>query len=238
MEFFNVYEDQARADAYSKLEYPGTYYLAFRDIPAIIGSHGHGGKGLDFGCGTGRSTRFLRELGFDAMGVDISEQMLAKARELDSGGDYRLVSGQGVEGLPAKAFDLIFAAFTFDNIPMAAKVGLFRGLASVLKPSGRIVILVSTPEIYLHEWASFSTKEFAGNRTAKSGDTVLTVMLDVEDRRPVEDILCTDEDYRAIFGQAGLQVLQMQRPLGRPEEPYDWVSETTVAPWAIYVLGA
>jgi hypothetical protein len=33
-DFFNVYEDKARAQAYADLEFPGTYYLAYRDLPA------------------------------------------------------------------------------------------------------------------------------------------------------------------------------------------------------------
>jgi len=90
-EFSNVYDDKTRADAYAKLELPGTYYLAYRDLPAIIGGHVQGRTAMDFGCGTGRSTRLLRELGFDAVGVDIAEHMLARAREADPQGEYRLV---------------------------------------------------------------------------------------------------------------------------------------------------
>ena len=36
MQFKNVYEDDIRADAYAGLEFPGTYYLAYRDLPEII----------------------------------------------------------------------------------------------------------------------------------------------------------------------------------------------------------
>ncbi len=36
MNFHNVYEDAQRAEAYAKLEFPGTYYLAYRDLPEII----------------------------------------------------------------------------------------------------------------------------------------------------------------------------------------------------------
>jgi hypothetical protein len=39
MSFINVYEDQRRAESYAQLEFPGTYYLAFRDLPEIIRRH-------------------------------------------------------------------------------------------------------------------------------------------------------------------------------------------------------
>ncbi len=35
-DFTNVYADPARAQAYAALEYPGTYYLAFRDLPGLL----------------------------------------------------------------------------------------------------------------------------------------------------------------------------------------------------------
>lgn len=68
-------------------------------------------------------------------------------------------------------------------------------------------------------------------------DRVRIVMLDVEDRRPVEDILFTDEDYTEAHRRAGLALLETYRPLAKPSESYRWVSETTIAPWVIYLLG-
>lgn len=62
MDFHNCYQDVTRADAYATLEFKNTYYLAYRDLPAIFQEHVHGSKAIDFGCGTGRSTRFLRQL--------------------------------------------------------------------------------------------------------------------------------------------------------------------------------
>ena len=237
-DFSNVYADRARADAYARLEFPGTYYLAFRDIPALIAEHVRGRRALDFGCGTGRSTRFLRGLGFEVTGVDISEAMLARARERDPGGDYRLVPDGDLHTLPSGAYDLALSAFTFDNVPtMERKVRLFTGLRDSLAEGGRIVNLVSSPEIYVHEWASFSTKDYPENRGARSGERVRIVMLDVEDRRPVEDIVWSDEDYSEVYRRAGLSPLRAHRPLGTAAEPYPWVSETTIAPWVIYVLG-
>jgi SAM-dependent methyltransferase len=236
--FSNVYDDKARADAYAKLEFPGTYYLAYRDLPAIISEYVRGKKAIDFGCGTGRSTRFLRELGFDAVGVDISEPMLARAREIDPQGEYRLVPDGNLGEIAVGSYDLVLSAFTFDNIPtMEKKVTLFKSLRRCLTGGGRIVSVVSSPEIYVNEWASFSTKDFRGNRTAKSGGKVLIVMLDVDDKRPVEDIIWSDEDYRKVYGRAGLAAIKTHRPLAKKSEPYPWVSETKIAPWVIYVLG-
>jgi ubiquinone/menaquinone biosynthesis C-methylase UbiE len=236
--FSNVYDDRARSEAYATLEFPGTYYLAYRDLPAIIGEHVHGKKALDFGCGAGRSTRFLHELGFEVVGVDISEPMLARARDRDPQGDYRLVPDGDLGSLEPNAYDLVLSAFTFDNVPtMDKKVGLFQQLKRLLTADGRIVNLASSPEIYVNEWASFSTKDFPENRAARCGARVLIVMLDVEDRRPVEDVLWTAEGYRDVYERAGVTPIKTYRPLGDRGEPHAWVSETAIAPWVIYVLG-
>ncbi len=235
----NVYDDRLRAESYDRLEFPGTYYLAYRDLPAIIGAHVPGKKAVDFGCGTGRSTRFLRKLGFDVVGVDSAEPMLELARKRDPEGDYRLTKEGNLEGLAPETYDLVLSVFTFDNIPtMEKKVALFGSMRRLLNRNGIIVNVVSSPEIYVHEWASFSTRDFPGNRTARSGDSVRIVMLDVDDRRPVEDILWSYKDYLETYRRAGLVPVAVHRPLGTQAEPYTWVSETTIAPWVIYVLGS
>ncbi len=236
VDFVNCYEDTSRSAAYSTLEFSNTYYLAYRDVPAIISEHVTGTKALDFGCGTGRSTRFLRKLGFVVTGVDISENMLRIARATDPSGNYRVVPGDDFRELAGDAFDLVLSAFTFDNIPAAMKARIFRDLGSLLAPNGTIVSVVSSPEMYLHEWASFSTRDFPENATAGNGDIVRNIIIDHEDRRPVEDIFCTDASYRAVYAEAGLQVIQMVKPLAKGDEPYPWVNETKIAPWVIYVL--
>ena len=237
MTFTNCYEDRARAEAYATLEFKNTYHLAYRDIPAILDQHVHGRKSLDFGCGTGRSTRFLRQIGFDVTGVDIAEDMVCKARELDPSGDYRLTPGDDLSTFPSAAYDLVLAAFTFDNIAgRDTKVRILRDLGRLLNRDGKLVMIVSRPEIYTHEWASFSTKDFPENRQARSGDKVRIIVIDHADSRPVEDIVFTDESYREVFQQAGLQVAGQYEPLARADEPYSWVSELQIAPWAVYVL--
>jgi SAM-dependent methyltransferase len=131
----NCYEDGNRASAYATLEFANTYYLAFRDLPEILSAHVTGVKALDFGCGTGRSTRVLKKLGFDVTGVDISEDMLRIARTSDPSGDYRLVPGDNLNQFAASSFDLVLCAFPFDNVPGGMKARIFRDLRGLLAPT-------------------------------------------------------------------------------------------------------
>lgn len=237
MEFENIYEDTRRAESYAKLEFPGTYYLAYRDIPVIIARHAGGTRALDFGCGTGRSTRFIKKLGYNATGIDISGDMIKKAREFDPDGDYRVIRDGELEQFTENHYDLVTSIFTFDNIPdQHFRTALLKKIASLVTDAGTIILLDSTPDIYTHEWSSFSTEMFPENKKAGSGEKVKIIMTDVEDTRPVEDIIWFSRDYEQLFDDAGLTVTASYKPLGTKEEPFQWKSETTIAPWVIYVL--
>ncbi len=237
MPIANTYADSGYAEAYARLAFPGTYYLAFRDLPAALTRHARGPAALDFGCGAGRSTRFLRRCGFETVGVDIAEEMLRRAREQDPAGEYRLVPDGDLGCLADASFDVVLSAFTFDNVPTRErKLRILRELRRVLREGGVLLNLVSSPEIYTHEWVSFSTSDYPENRQAASGDIVRIVNLAVADRRPVEDVLWTDDAYHEIYRAAGLAVVETLRPLARADEPYPWVSETTIPPWIVYVL--
>jgi ubiquinone/menaquinone biosynthesis C-methylase UbiE len=237
MNIINVYEDTKRAESYAKLEFPGTYYLAYRDIPEILHKHVKGKKAVDFGCGTGRSTRFLKKYGFETIGVDISPDMITKAIESDPAGSYLLTKGDDFKQLKTNYYDLILSAFTFDNIPVVEnRINLLNGLKEIINDEGRIILLDSTPEIYVNEWASFSTKDFPENKNVKGGEKVKIIMTDVDDRRPVEDFIWFHNDYLKLFNSTSLELIETYRPLGKENESIDWINEMNIAPWIIYVL--
>lgn len=237
MEFQNSWEDAFRSGSYAKLEFPNTYYLAYRDLPQIIFKHVVGNNAVDFGCGTGRSTRLLKQLGFNVIGIDMSQDMLSFAKELDPDGAYFLVSNGNYNQLGKSKFDLVQSIFTFDNIRgWETRVNILMSLSELLSPTGKLILLDSNSEIYLQEWASFTTKDFPENRNAKTDDIVKIVMTDVEDRSPVEDIFWAEEDYYKLFEMAGLQLEETYKPLGLDSEPYTWVNENKINPWIIFVL--
>src|SRR5215510_15577082 len=120
--FQNVYNDASYADAYAGLEWSGTYHLVRRDLPGLLQRHVTGRRAVDFGCGTGRSTRLLRSYGFEVTGLDVSATMVEHARRIDPQGDYRVLAEGDLIRLPAASVDLVLAAYPFDNIPQVAKL--------------------------------------------------------------------------------------------------------------------
>jgi SAM-dependent methyltransferase len=234
--FHNVYQDEDYADAYAALEWGGTYHLVHRDLPGILRTHVQGRRALDFGCGTGRSTRLLRSHGFAVTGVDVAAAMIRGALQIDPRGDYLLLADGDLDRLPAGSFDLVLAAFPFDNIPRDSKLHHLLSLARLLATTGRIVNIVSSPEIYTHEWASFSTRDFPENRGARDGDIVRIVTTQFRNPKPAEDVLCTAEAYQEVYASAGLAVEAAYRPLAKGDEGWQWGSETHVPPWVIDVL--
>jgi hypothetical protein len=119
---------------------------------------------------------------------------------------------------------------------MEKKVMNLGGLRNLLRDDGVLINLVSSPEIYTHEWTSFSTKDFPENKDAASGDIVRIIQSDIDDKRPVSDILWTAESYQETYRSAQLKIVQVYKPLAKDNEPYEWVNETKIAPWTIYVL--
>jgi hypothetical protein len=61
-------------------------------------------------------------------------------------------------------------------------------------------------------------------------------MKDVPDKRPVVDLIWFHEDYLSLFAASELDMIDCYRPLGRKDEPYEWITETSIAPWVIYVV--
>ena len=222
----------ATAGQYGEAEFVGVIYLAFRDIPALIAEHATGKAALDYGCGAGRSTRFLEANGLEAVGVDISEAMLAEALEQDPTGAYhRIVDGRLPFG--DDAFDVAFSSFVF--FEMSSIEQMTEAAAHIrrtLKPGGCFILLIGAEELYDHEWTTVKV-DFPENKGRVSGSRVKVHLTDVD--LELFDYYWTDADYRTVLGGAGFTEIVLHQPLGVPEDGIDWITEDKVPPFSIYV---
>jgi len=104
---------------------------------------------LDIGCGTGNYTDKFHKRGFRFIGIDPSERMLKKAKNKNSEIDWRIGSAENT-GLPPNCVDGIIGSLTIHHWTNLSRG--FKGLHSVLKPEGTIVIFTSTPRQMKGYW--------------------------------------------------------------------------------------
>lgn len=106
------------------------------------------GRLIDLGCGTGRLCVHFARTGFDCVGVDLSEGMLAQARaNADAAGvkvEWRNANLVELAGVPDGHFD--YAACLFSTLGMVRGPGnraaVVRQAFRVIRPGGRFALHV------------------------------------------------------------------------------------------------
>jgi ubiquinone/menaquinone biosynthesis C-methylase UbiE len=103
----------------------------------LLGELQPGERVLDLGCGAGRFVAALRQAGADAIGVDLAEGALERARRNVPGADCSATT----ETIPDSSVDVVWCSEVIEHVPDTA--ALLSEARRVLKTGGRI--LVTTP---------------------------------------------------------------------------------------------
>ncbi len=107
-----------------------------------------GGLVIDLGCGSGILSRDIAAAGYDVLGIDISEAMIAMARERVPQARFRVESLLQAELPPCVAVAAVGEAFNylFDSGNTEwALAKLFRRIHSVLESEGLLLFDVAEP---------------------------------------------------------------------------------------------
>ena len=99
-----------------------------------------GERVLDLGCGAGRFVAALRDAGADAVGVEIAEAALSRARVVAPGGDFRLLEDDGSIPLEHGSVDLVWCSEVLEHVADGAH--LLQEARRVLRPGGRLLATV------------------------------------------------------------------------------------------------
>jgi ubiquinone/menaquinone biosynthesis C-methylase UbiE len=100
-----------------------------------------GDRALDLGCGAGEFTAALAQDGAVAVGVDVAEAALERARARHPSLDFRLVPFDGPLPFEDNAFELVWASEVIEHVADTAR--WLSEVGRVLAPAGRL--LVTTP---------------------------------------------------------------------------------------------
>lgn len=107
----------------------------------LLGSARVGDRALDLGCGTGDFTAALVEHGARAIGAEVAEAALRRARSTHPGRDFRLVPIDGPLPFENGSFELVWASEVIEHIADTAR--WLSEARRVLAPGGRL--LLTTP---------------------------------------------------------------------------------------------
>jgi SAM-dependent methyltransferase len=104
----------------------------------------HGRRVLDAACGEGYGSALLARSAQAVLGLDLSEQAVAHARDRYRSANlaFEVADVARLEHLPAGAFDLIVSLETLEHL--AEQEALLAGFARLLAPGG--LLLISTPD--------------------------------------------------------------------------------------------
>lgn len=92
---------------------------------------------LDVGCGTGRLTAQLATQNCEIVGIDLSPEMIARAREKIRSGLSFLCADVLTHDFGAQKFDCVITSAAFHHLPVDRA---FAHLVALLEPGARLII--------------------------------------------------------------------------------------------------
>jgi len=207
--------------------------LAFKHYIELFRKYNVTGHALDFGCGVGYSTNFLKSIGFNSVGVDINPNMIELARKSDRTGTYQLIKNSKIP-FDEKTFDLVFACFVLLEMSSLQQIeNALVEINRVLKPGAHFTALVDNANMYKYNWSAINT-DFPQNKNLKSGTKVKVEF--IEEGFAIEDYYWCQEDYLKVMEKADFELLEICSPLADPNDGIDWKDEVRISPISLYLL--
>lgn len=189
-------------------------------------------KVLDVACGEGHFTRLLRNAGAsEVVGIDISERMIELAREQETrhplGVEYRVEDARSVAEHPD--FDLVVGAWLLVYAQTRAElVQMCTGLASRLKPGGRLVTIVNNPEVYgfdpLPDYRKYGFELSLSSHAVEGAPTKIRLLLQ-DSTLELENYYMPIPAYESAFAQTGFTNFAVHTPevaIVPDDEPHFW----------------
>lgn len=131
------------ADIYTK-----QYFNDLTDTPYIdkfLEKLPDGASILDIGSGPGQFTKYMMDKGFQVIGVDFSNEMLATAQKMVPDGNFQQAD---MRNLPFgdSEFDGLLVAYSLIHIPSEDIPKTLEGFHKILKPRGYVEIIAQKGE--------------------------------------------------------------------------------------------
>lgn len=186
-----------------------TYEIGFAEVARLLGDV-NGTTFLDFGCGAGRSSAFLRSLGVaQVYGVDHDHNMIAAANSHSIIG-LEFVLIDNYIPLPDNSMDGAISTSVFVELRTLEQMQrVCADIARVLKPRGLFVIMSTSPLAFTKCFKSF---RYSACPPLNSGSIVNCTISCNQGEFTIQDTYWQESDYRTVLGASGLAVEEVTYP--------------------------
>lgn len=129
------------ADAYERLEEPGSEWPRLRHLRELLARVTEGGAVLDLGCGNGLPGLLEIAKRHVATGVDVSGVQAERARQNVPEATV-LKADMAATGFADGSFDAIVSFYAIEHVPRARHAELFTRFHEWLRPGGSLLFTV------------------------------------------------------------------------------------------------
>jgi SAM-dependent methyltransferase len=118
-----------------------------------IAARAGGGVICDLGCGPGHVAKYLRGRGANVIGIDLSPQMIERARRLVPGVPFEAGDMRALDAADG-AWQAIVAMYSIVHLPRETLPEVFREWRRVLAPGGAALVSfhIGTEPVHRDEW--------------------------------------------------------------------------------------
>lgn len=220
-----------QTEKYKKSTIFGTGYLAFRDIEFFANKNKADlSSVLDLGCGSGRSSKFLRKFCDEVKGCDIDERALENARKTNEGSRFFLNSNESfyLFGKYKTIFSiLMFFHLSSENEIKSELLKCFNSLDE----DGCLFIINGNKNLYSKNYTSIQGQ---GTPPNKDGDIAKIKLLNIDCE--VEDYYWSPTFLIKIAQSVGFIHLETHMPLGDEKDPINYIDEIFHPPYYYIAL--
>ncbi len=102
------------------------------------------GKLLELGCGKGYDANYLCNRGFTVTAIDISEDVIEMAKQINNGLNIEFISTDFFVGFPTKKFNIVYdRGFLHNYKKLLAQ--LFEKVSRILEDQGKYIFITGNP---------------------------------------------------------------------------------------------
>ncbi|HCU00110.1 TPA: hypothetical protein DIC20_00215 [Candidatus Dependentiae bacterium] len=214
------------------------WFLGFFNVYKYLSSPSGDIKGktvLDYGCGTGKFCRFLKDKGARVIGVDVSSDMLQIAKTISTDDiAYHHIQSGCLDFIPSNSIEYVTVNFVLCILNLESEMlKILKELQRVLKADGKLVMLnVNWEQAQNREFISFKpepVKELSPGQH-------LHITLKGKNPIQVEEHFWPITSYCCLFKQAGLSIEMVDQPKASEDDKgHPWLDECNYAPFSIIV---